>query len=313
MNSTHCIRFSLFLLLFIPIRGQASERVPFRLAGNLLLVQATVNGSSGNFILDTGAPELIVNRAYFEGVDVPWAQMDVVDIRGHASPANCFVIKDFAIGGLSLNPQYALSIDLSSLERTKGIRLLGIIGYSVLKDLELFLDFDYGELQLTRIRNKKSTSRADVHHPMVVFDLRMSHHIPYVVARAGNKKLRLGIDTGAEVNVLGVEPNKKAKVEMSGPRAVQVKGISAKKQTALSGVMTGVSVDGYGLGPLQVTVLDIRPINENLSMSLDGLLGIPFLKRGKVSINYKRHELCVWPSDGNLANQDWDEDIEVNQ
>ncbi len=39
--------------------------IPFTRAGNLILIQATVDTVQGNFILDTGAPNLVLNLTYF--------------------------------------------------------------------------------------------------------------------------------------------------------------------------------------------------------------------------------------------------------
>src|SRR5574343_801004 len=40
-------------------------KLPLKRAGNLLLVEADVDGQRGNFILDTGAPGLVLNTTYF--------------------------------------------------------------------------------------------------------------------------------------------------------------------------------------------------------------------------------------------------------
>ncbi|MEI9810171.1 MAG: hypothetical protein WDO16_21155 [Bacteroidota bacterium] len=39
--------------------------IPFNKAGNLIIIQARVDTMVGNFILDTGAPGLILNMTYF--------------------------------------------------------------------------------------------------------------------------------------------------------------------------------------------------------------------------------------------------------
>ncbi len=312
MNAKHYIHLVLILLLFSAFSSAASERVPFRLAGNLLLIKATINGQSGDFILDTGAPELILNQSYFQGVRVPWEQISIVGLHGHGSEAMRFPVHGFAIGGLEIKQQYALSVDLKTVERVKGISLLGIIGYSVLKDFEILFDFDFQELTLTPVKNKKTPTVSDAGKPLVVFDLHLSGHIPYLVARVGKKKLRMGLDSGAEVNVLRQRANKKAKVDLDGARFLQIKSISHKQQTAKVGVLPNMAIDGFATGPLEMTVLGALPLNQSLSIDLDGLLGIPFLKKGKMALNYKRQKLYVWPPEGSLVSQDLpDEGVEV--
>ncbi|HYH13741.1 MAG TPA: hypothetical protein VD794_00880, partial [Flavisolibacter sp.] len=43
----------------------ASCVIPFTRVGNLILVKAHIDSIVGNFILDTGAPHLILNITYF--------------------------------------------------------------------------------------------------------------------------------------------------------------------------------------------------------------------------------------------------------
>src|ERR1700753_4525395 len=39
--------------------------VPIKRAGNLIIVEATIDNLEGNFVLDTGAPYLGLNKTYF--------------------------------------------------------------------------------------------------------------------------------------------------------------------------------------------------------------------------------------------------------
>ena len=227
------------------------NRIPFRLVGNLLLIEATINGKTGEFLLDTGAPELIVNQAYFEGVHIPWALSEVVDFHGRATSANHLSVTDFSIGELVIEEKYALSIDMRPLERLKHISLFGIIGYSALRDLEIFFDFDRRELVVTRFDKKKSKGFHQGTLPDETFDLRISGHIPYLVAKIGGKKMRMGIDSGAEVNILHNKSGRRASIDMDGARKLRVSGITDKQQLAVSATVNDMSIDAYSAGPMR--------------------------------------------------------------
>jgi hypothetical protein len=41
--------------------------IPLKRAGKLLLIEAEADGQRGDFILDTGAPFLVLNQTYFRG------------------------------------------------------------------------------------------------------------------------------------------------------------------------------------------------------------------------------------------------------
>jgi predicted aspartyl protease len=311
MNRKLYIYLTWALLSAIPLFAKANETIPFRLEGNLLLIKATLNGQTGNFLLDTGAPELILNRAYFEGMRIPWDEKEVIDFNGHASEARHFAISDFSIGGLSIKKQYALTVDLSSIEIAKGIHLLGIIGYAVLKDLELLFDFDRQELSLAPAQ-KKRFSFDIPEMPAATFDLRFSGHLPYLIAHIGKKKLRFGLDTGAEVNILDNKSFRHAEDHFDAVKKLQVKGITHHQQAATSGTLQNLSINGQRVGPLQVTVINIGFLNESLTIGLDGILGMPFLKRGRVGLDYGERKMMFWPSDGRLVREDIDNRLEVN-
>src|ERR1043165_8521915 len=58
--------FSLFYLSHPFTKDDSSSvEIPFIRAGNLILIQAKADTLDGNFILDTGAPKLVLNTTYF--------------------------------------------------------------------------------------------------------------------------------------------------------------------------------------------------------------------------------------------------------
>ncbi|HFA49811.1 MAG TPA: hypothetical protein ENJ95_12450 [Bacteroidetes bacterium] len=304
--------YTCFALIFLSAITfcSAEERIPFRMEGNLLLIKATINGQTGEFILDTGAPDLILNQAHCEGVRIPWAQTMIVDFHGVASEARHFAINGFSIGGLSIKKQHALSVDLSSVEKAKNIHLLGIIGYTVLKDLQLLFDFDRQELTIAPSGKKETSILADG-LPLAVFDLRFSGHVPFLIAHFGKKKFRFGIDTGAEVNILGNRAVKCVGAGFDEIKKLRVKGITKNHKAARSGVLRGLVIDGQFMEPMAFTAISIHPLNENLTVGLDGILGMPFLKKGKVALDYRKKRMWIWESDGRLVEESPGEEVEV--
>ncbi|MEO1262977.1 MAG: aspartyl protease family protein [Bacteroidota bacterium] len=282
----------LFSFLFCAFGTIAKDRIPFRFVGNLLLVKANLNGQVGEFILDTGAPELMVNQAYFKGVPALRASTEIVDLNGHSSEARYFAIDHFSIGSLPIKKQYALTVDLSSVERTKGIHLLGIIGYAILKDLELIFDFDREELTFAPAQRKSAPLVNEP--PIASFGLKFSGHVPYLIGSIGKKKFRLGIDTGAEINLLDDSSLKRVPSCFDEIKKLQVKGISHQQKMATSGILKNLMIGEQLIGSLDVTIVSLHPLNESLAVDLDGILGMPFLRKGKVGVSYKKRRLWVW-------------------
>ncbi len=302
---------ALAFLLTTTVYTTAQERMPFRLEGDLLIIKATLDGQTGNFLLDTGAPDLILNQAYFAGVRIPWDQKQIVDFNGHASEALVFAVKKFSIGELPIKKKYALTVDLTSVEQVKGIHLLGIIGYSVLKDLELLIDFYHQELTVAPAQ-RKSSFFSKIEPPTATYDLRFSGHLPFLIAYIGKKKLRFGLDTGAEVNIIDDKSFKYAAPHFDATKKLKVKGITRHQQLATSGVLRHLAIDGQLVDPLDVTVISIASLNESLTFGLDGILGMPFLREGRVGVDYGERELWVWSGDGLLVEEGVDVGMEVN-
>jgi hypothetical protein len=63
--------------------------IPFRQAGNLIIVEATIDGLRGNFILDTGAPYLVLNATYFRDYEEV-AGFAATDITGRCKRLKCY-------------------------------------------------------------------------------------------------------------------------------------------------------------------------------------------------------------------------------
>lgn len=301
---------ALTFLFSTTFRASAQERIPFRMEGNLLVIKATLNGQTGNFLLDTGAPELIINEHYFEGVRVSWDQKQIVDFNGHTSEARRFSITNFSIGDMAIKKQFALTVDLTSVEKVKGIHLLGIIGYSIMKDLEFFLDFDRQELSIAPSQ-KKGFAFDMGESPSAIFDLRFSGHLPYLVAQIGKKKFRFGLDTGAEVNIIAEKSFKSVADHFDEVKRIQVKGITHHQQAATSGILQNLTINDLPLGLLDVTVLNLESLNESLPVGLDGILGMPFLGKGRVGVDYGEKKMWVWESDGLLVEEAVEKGVEV--
>src|ERR1700709_2034988 len=88
--------------------------VPIKRAGNLIVVEAQLDTMIGNFILDTGAPGLILNETYFR--DSPHvSEKESAGINGSASQTFTTVVYNFAILDLHYDKITADVTDLSNI------------------------------------------------------------------------------------------------------------------------------------------------------------------------------------------------------
>ena len=70
MPATHRITKAVFELVRVqedpePLGGFEQITLPFRRVENLMVLEVEIDGQIGNFLLDIGAPYLVLNKTYF--------------------------------------------------------------------------------------------------------------------------------------------------------------------------------------------------------------------------------------------------------
>ena len=123
-------------------------------------------------------------------------------------------------------------VNLSNIEKSKNFRLLGIIGYKVLKQYELFIDLYLNQITLWKIDKK------GVKLDQSKFLERISDSIPFTLKKhtivinssIQDKKLKLGLDSGAEYNQINKRWTKKLNNNFNGFRRMFVLGVGNKKK-----------------------------------------------------------------------------------
>ncbi|MFQ5445370.1 MAG: retroviral-like aspartic protease family protein [Saprospiraceae bacterium] len=307
-----CLALLSFSSYLVADRANGVTIVPFQLIGNSIFVKATVNDVTGNFLLDTGSPNLLLNSVYFDGIYLPQQPYTIQDINGHSRDMLHFRVKHLSMGDYQFDEHHAFVLDLQGIENLKKIKVAGIIGYSVLKEVELMFDFDNRQVLLFPLDRKgRRTCPLDIYEDMDSFNLRMSSHMAYITARLGEKKLRLGIDSGAEVNMLNKKTARKKPAFVKIIGNLLVKGITSKNKAYGKSMVEKLTIDGWEAAPLEMAIADLYPLNENLDVSLHGILGAPFLMQGKVAINFKRKKLYLRHSlNSGLAAQKYENENE---
>ena len=101
-------------------------------------------------------------------------------------------------------------------------------------------------------------------------------------------KLKFGLDTGAELNLLDVKAKRKVLENFEPGKRVLLSGASQKKVEMIAGVLHGVELGiTQGLG-MRTLLTGMWEVNQAMGTDLDGMLGYEFLFNKRLSINYKR-------------------------
>ncbi len=276
-----------------------SDVIPFSKAGNLIIIQASVNNVSGNFILDTGAPGLILNATYFRNLKKAASSAgEIGGITGAVQVHDRALVDSFSLGGFLYQQVQSDRVNLGHLENSKGIRILGLLGVALFKRFEMIIDYPCNRIFLHKIGKKE---QKDTFHP----DLEQKDQyqsIPVlakdgkimVEMRAGKNRLNFVLDTGAESNVLDSRLSKRIFELVTLDRRVTIVGSGNKKTDAWYGIMESLSLGNQSYDKTEVLITSLESMALAYGRNIDGMLGNALLSKQKIGINFWSNTLYIW-------------------
>ena len=261
----------------------ANTTVSFTMIEGMMLVEAHVNNKKGNFIIDTGAPTLVLNE---RPTDNRQQQGRGISKDLVTEEVN---VEEFSWSSIQKNDLFAYKVDISHLEDVSDTEIAGIIGYDILKDISLFVNYSSQTVQI-RPNNQKSSRE-----PLAVIPFTMQGHLPVIKVKIGKKKLHLALDTASESNILDQKFLKKIAPEqivrlMDG----EIQGVDQQIKAVNIATISGTSIKGKTLEDMNYLFTDLSHLKSESNIYIDGLLGYPFFKQGQISINYKERKLYVY-------------------
>jgi hypothetical protein len=272
--------------------------IPFELADRLIVVQAEVNGVAGNFLLDSGAPVIMLNRSYFSAGEIKTLPLNhgmPTGAGGLMSDVESTDNLTLNWGGLEINGQSGLVADLSHLEESVGVSITGLIGYAVLEPFQV--QFDYQRKVVTLLRlddNNQPVSPAFNGAPEAVFKLEMMGHIPVIAVSIGGQDLKMGIDSGAEEAMLFTKWQEPLREHYEFIRRDELKGGDTNIQMGDVVQVDRLQLDSLYYDNMIFHINDIGGETGHVA-PFDGLLGYEFIAARPTAINFRTKQLLVWP------------------
>jgi len=298
-NGAPLLRKSFFKLHFDPIvtSDSTSCTIPFSRVGNLILIKAKADTTEGNFILDTGAPNLVLNLTYFRNYTASNKEGDPGGITG-AAPTLQTTVDKFSLGPLTWLKGEADLVNLGHIENNKGIKILGLLGTQLFKQFEMIIDYEKSLIYLHLISRKERVS----YKSEMLKDTSLYTTVPIEIlenkvlmyAYMNCKKLRFIIDTGAESNVLDSRLPNKIFDNVVISRRVLLSGSGDKKVEALYGDMKDMKIGNQNYSTLPVLITNLEKMCYSYETCLDGMLGFDFLSLHKIGFNFVTNKMYIW-------------------
>jgi hypothetical protein len=276
----------------------ASCTIPFTRVGNLILIRAKVDTTTGFFVLDTGAPGLVLNITYFRHYPAS-GTTEGGGITGSASSGVRTAVDSLRLGPVRYSHIDADLINLGHIENSKGVRIYGLLGMELFMHFEMIIDYGASLIYLHLIGKKESGTYTSPQltdtstYSTIPFDITDKRIIVSISLKG--EKLKFIIDSGAETNVLDSRLPGKVFQEVEITRRVLLSGSGSHKVEALYGDIKGLRIGDRDIATLPILITSLQSMCDAYSTScLDGMLGFDFLSLHKIGFNFVNHKMYIW-------------------
>jgi hypothetical protein len=268
--------------------------VPVRLVKGLLLVEAEVDGRRGTFVLDSGAPALMLNKREFSAPANAQALATAEapkGVNGPVSGMSFYAVKQFDWQGISFHDKEIPTLDLRTIEQQLGnVPLLGLIGYNLLSQYALTLDYRAARVQLRRPEAALASAA-----PLLTLPFKLRGHLPIVEVTVDGQPYQLALDCGAQTNLLDAQLAPAFAKKLRKRSQDVLRGGDSTPRTVVSGQIPEMRLGGSLPFHHQQTVFaDISHLNQKPGQAaVQGIAGYPLLSQYRTTIDYVNSQLVV--------------------
>jgi predicted aspartyl protease len=267
--------------------------VPFKKVGKLILVKAYVNGHERNFLVDSGCPILVLNSAHLsKDTTHAHSYSTMQGIGGSIDGVNLEKVGRFEFGAITMDNEEVVTMDLSHLEKELKTKIHGLIGYEVFKNFDML--FDYSKKTLTFIQPELSEQILSERYKKKAFvsvPIELQGHIAVVEASINNENYKLGIDSGAESNVLAHDITNKMLPYLSNVKEDKMIGADKNEVPVKRGKLNEIKIGATPFAKTSTVFSDLSELNDSYQMRLDGLIGYEVLSKQPTLVSYENQRI----------------------
>jgi len=271
-----------------------SLTIPLKRAGRLLLIEAVIDGETGNLVFDTGATGLVLNKTYFRS-HATFDNGSSNGITGSTGNIGCTFAKEIRISDLYYRNIKADMVDLSHIENRRGFKVIGLLGFNMIKSFEIVIDATHNELQLHRIDRKGNRVQPEEVETVQDYTQKINPWRPVLIIKGmvGGKSLNFCLDTGAETNVISSRSPKTVLSTISITRRAGLGGAGQATNEVLFGTMNDFMLDKTPIRDMETIVTNPDALSEVYGVIIDGMLGYNFLVKGIITINLTKKQFGI--------------------
>ena len=254
-----------------------SHVIPFESSGGLMMVEATVDGTSGYFIFDSGSEAIILNNPHVQNDEIQFKSLS-----GELTAARS-TISSLSLSGYRLSDLEAYTSDLSHLSHLVSGKFLGILGTYALQADVIRIDIKNSFIS---IYNGTPVS-LDGSKKIYSMDFEVEGDLIILPISIADQQFSFLLDTGASASIIST----KAADQLSDYLNLTQRDISL---TSTHGEETHQSIELpiVELGQVIVQNLELIEVDlDDLGISFDGILSLEQLNIADLILDFTANRL----------------------
>ena len=261
--------------LSIEAKIDTDVHIPFTMVNGLIVLEASIDGVEGSFILDTGADALFLDgnpENTNQEILTPGGSVNVSSVQLDKIQIGSFI-------------QYGIDArvtSLTTLENALGMDLRGIIGGNFFMPHSLIMDFQHSVL----IISSKPIGGKEVQDmTSIPFDLQ--NDIPMVSVLIENQEFLFALDSGASIHVMDqtlVDQSNVFKTMKEKSQVLAVNHVIKEKQRYICNKFALNSIKYIGHHCLSQ---DFTEINTAFDQPIAGILSVVLLSNKQVVFDFE--------------------------
>lgn len=297
-NTPSIFQSSTNIILPLIISAQELEfdslSIPLKRAGKLLMIETKIDGQTGNLVFDTGASGLVLNSTYFRDYN-RFETTQPNSITGSVGKTYRTTVDSLEINGILYRNKTADLAELGHIENRRGIKVLGLFGFELIRKYEIIIDIRNNEIKLLRTDKNGNRINGIAHSFQSDFTQKIveKNNILFLVGEVGGKSLKFCLDTGAEINAISSNLQKGVLSTITINRRSRLAGANSATTEVFYGSMNDFSFGSKKLDNMQTVVTNLSSLMEAYDMQFSGVLGFDFIEKGVICINMKKNQLGI--------------------
>lgn len=270
-------------------------RIPIYKLNRLILIKGQANGESGYFIFDTGAPGLILNEAHFDDYMLD-PERSITGVNGEVHEAKTLHVHNLTLGEVKFKYQNADIVDLSHIERKRNVKILGLLGVSLFKGLEI--EIDLKKHLLTVYKTSKEYNEQDF-SGSITMPFKYNGSLIEIEGQINDKSYRIAFDTGAETLLMDAQILSRDNISTKVLSSNKLLSTDGSKSNLILRQLDKINI-GLNLEEVKMVARDLHKL-RSFGLHVDGLIGYDLLAAGVIKINFRTRHIHINPYQNNTA------------